>query len=264
MMDCLICHNSVRIPVRFMCFKCQGDGIGRPVCNSVIRVCLFCAREYLQLNRRRHEREQQKKCLTCSATVHLPSLYASKAYEKDFLLMSLDKKSDYACPHAEQGCLFTGCQNDLDRHIMTSCSFREKKCKFCPSFYAANREEAHKMICPNHELCSQCVTYIPTIEKEEHDLVVHQTRKCLFCEENVPTVDYVAHSTSVCPRRPDCCPFCSLWVMHCTMEDHLDQHVTDTLSEIQRRTQDLSRYMRYIKFHRRYNNSIDGNNQPHR
>lgn len=152
--ECSICKDHVRVPVRFRCFPCSNKQNGTSSCNSVLRVCMTCARDYLQLNEPRNNRDRWKKCLVCDCETTPVTLNAQMAYEKDFLLMSLDPRKDLDCPYDD--CDFQGGQNELDRHLRDDCHHRLKYCHDCRRFYVFQNYEKHMIFCKGWQICGLC------------------------------------------------------------------------------------------------------------
>lgn len=235
--QCCICHDSVRVPVRFICFPCKNEP-GQPSCNSITRVCLACAREYLQLNKKRDDRVYSRKCLTCPAMVRCSQLSAVNSYEKDFFMMSHDGKEDYHCFHENEGCHFKGTQNQLDHHIQTECPHRTISCRYCRLYYLALEEMDHVPECPQRFQCPCCLDYVPLQEEKEHFLKQHHKRKCSHCRCYTPVHIYEQH-ISECPERPQECVYCHERVARQVMYDHLVGHVLSCENNIRHYTNSI-------------------------
>lgn len=221
--QCCICHENVRVPVRFVCFPCKNEP-GQPSCNSITRVCLACAREYLQLNKKRNDRVYSRKCLTCPVMVRCSQLSADNSYEKDFFMMSHDGKEDYHCFHENEGCHFQGTQNQLDHHIQSECPYRTISCRYCRMYYQAHEEMAHITECPQRFQCFSCSEFIPIQEEKDHFLKQHHQRQCLYCRRYISIHNYEQHACE-CPERPQKCVHCQEIIAKQAMYDHLVDHV---------------------------------------
>ena len=127
----------------------------------------MCAREYLQLNKKRNDRVFSRKCLTCPAMVRCTQLSAVNSYEKDFFMMSHDRKEDYHCFHESEGCHFQGTQNKLDHHIQSKCMYRTISCRYCQLYYQAHEDTNHVPECPHRFQCFTCLEYVPIQEEKE-------------------------------------------------------------------------------------------------
>lgn len=155
---CLICHERVRIPVQITCFPCHQEP---PSCHDISRVCMLCARRYLQLDKPNVLRSPRVRCLTCDAVTSPPSLNSSTCYRKDYLLMSLDTET-YSCPN----CNYHGSQTELDRHVEHMCDYRIVRCPAsggdgrCGVSYRACDERTHMSECYFYVFCWECVDYI--------------------------------------------------------------------------------------------------------
>lgn len=229
-LECLICHELVRVPVRFLCWPCVSKQ-GQPKCNSMTRVCITCARHYLELNQPRDERTPQRKCLTCPAIVRLSRLCAKNAYEKDYLLMSMDSRTDIPCPREDEGCFFTGNQNELDRHLQSHCAFRTKWCQYCTTLYKANVNHASQ--CRGHTMCTMCTSYVPSIKLVEHKQEVHGIWTCYECKASVSVENRNQHCREECPERFVSCEICHMGIKAKKYNTHCLQHVVTMSQEIQ-------------------------------
>lgn len=221
--QCCICHENVRVPVRFICFQCKNEP-GHPSCNSITRICLLCAREYLELDKKRTERIFYRKCLTCPALVKCSTLSALNSYEKDFFIMSRDSKEDYPCFYDQDGCRFIGTQNELDQHIQHECLLRVISCRYCRTYYQAKDEDDHVLQCKERFHCSFCLEYIPLEKEKDHFLEFHQQQKCPYCCRYRPSVSFDRHLVE-CPERPRECLCCHEKIIKHQMHDHLLEHI---------------------------------------
>lgn len=236
--QCCICHENVRVPVRFTCFPCKNEP-NHPSCNSITRVCLICAREYLQLNKKRSERIFYRKCLTCPAIVKCSTLSALNSYEKDYFMMSHDSKDDYHCFYEHEGCCFVGAQNNLDHHIQTECSFRVISCRYCRVYYQAKNEETHILKCKERFQCLYCFEHVPLQEEKEHFLECHQQKKCPYCCRYTSSASFDQHLVD-CPERPRECPSCHEKVSKYQMYDHLVEHILSYEKSIRNYTNSIN------------------------
>lgn len=219
---CSICHDNVRVPVRFTCFPCKNEP-GRPSCNSITRICLHCAREYLQLNKKRSDRISSRKCITCPATVRCSNLQAITSYEKDFFMMAHDPHNQYSCFHDKQGCDFQGTQNQLDHHLQTECRFRIISCRLCKLYYQALQEEHHLSSCPERFCCFHCEEFVPYQEERQHYLG-HDLKKCPYCYQWVSCLTFEDHCTT-CPECPRECSYCHKRLPKRQLYEHLVGHI---------------------------------------
>lgn len=236
--ECYICHEDIRVPVRFTCFPCKNEP-GQPSCNSITRVCLLCAREYLQLNKKRSERTFSRKCLTCPATVRCSELCAINSYEKDFFMMSHDPKNNYPCFYETDGCDFQGSQNNLDHHIQSECRFRIISCRYCWAYYPATNEKTHVSQCPNYFQCLYCAEHVPVSEEKEHFLKIHKQRQCAYCQRYIGSHEYDKHACE-CPERPHECVSCHLPIPRRRMYDHLIEDIVSCEQTIRHHTNAIS------------------------
>lgn len=208
---CLICHDPVRVPVQLTCFPCQ-RGDGGKSCNDMTRICLECARTYLELDKPFFARRTCIKCLTCDATTNPYNLKTEDAYRKDYLFMSLDAKTDYQCFH----CAFSGSQSDLEKHVHSDCIYRYTVCngrgdegRCCLPYRVCDRKE-HQSKCPFFTFCTQCEDYVPKDEYSSHIQIQHSHRQCLYCQASFP-IDSEEWCTHVveCEWRPILCKLCT-------------------------------------------------------
>lgn len=241
--QCCICHENVRIPVRFICFPCETLP-GQPSCNSITRVCLLCAREYLQLNKKRSGRITYRKCLTCPATVRCASLSAVSSYEKDFFIMSRDPKEDYSCFY--DLCSFRGTHTCLAHHIQTDCPFRTISCRLCKTYFQAMDEDKHIQSCPERFCCFCCHQYIPIHEEMDHYLE-HDLKRCNHCHQWISKPLLLQHN-DVCPECPCACVYCNKNIPRIQMHNHLIEHVNVFIKTIMQNNAYNNEFLRLIPF----------------
>lgn len=215
-MECGICLSWMRIPVRFICFRCEAT-TGRPTCNSMFRCCLLCARTYLELNKVRSDRTSYKKCPLCPCKVDPRTLSAKNAYEKDFVLMDLDSRNNHRCIHEE--CSFTGSQLDLNRHISSECEYRLVNCCECKSaYFPFLQRDRHVSECTQYLSCPVCAERVPKRVYEYHVVQQHRYERCSDCGIFVPPM----HN---CPNKMIVCKFCHSRVAKTYNKEHLQKHV---------------------------------------
>ena len=257
MVDCIICHGPVRVPVKIKAgFACETKkargGVDKP-CNAILRACVTCVRTYLQLHLPSSQREVRKKCLVCPETINLQMLRDSAScYEKDYLLMSLDSCTDYGCFHEALGCSFKGGQNDLDHHLQNDCEFRKMWCS-CGTVYIAGEAQKHKETCPHYLRClvGGCTTYVRTNgELYEHLRQEHGVIRCchMDCQELLPIDEYEDHIKLTCLSRRVTCEDCNRTIRATCFKNHLMQHVNEENDRIQ---QALSRIERFTGLYRK-------------
>jgi len=230
--ECAICFEVCKVPVRFRCFPCKSSP-GRPACHSLTRVCLLCARLYLELNKPRRQRSYSKRCLTCTATVRPSMLNAQQAYEKDFFIIQHDPFDKYTCAYDNDGCTsFQGTQEQLEQHLRDDCPFRTISCSHCKLYFVANQQTQHDQLCIGRRECEQCQLRIPITEMEQHRQQVHAIARCSQCLLNVPSTELVFHEEQHCAYRAVSCPVCLGYFRFYQLHDHLQQ-------EEQRLTQNI-------------------------
>lgn len=226
---CSICHEDVRVPVRFTCFPCRVLP-GRPSCNAVLRVCLFCAREYLDLNTEQTVRAYERKCLLCPAICSPRTLNAQRAFEKDYLWMNLDSKT-YSCFYKTEGCCFEGNQNELDRHLQYDCDFRIEFCLDCLQPYPFRQKDLHFSSCSARTKCPVCPEFILLTDIHSHLIMKHSVVYCKDCKDLIRIPELDDHK-KVCPCRKIQCSICSKKIDCKRYWTHLRQHFDDILKEI--------------------------------
>lgn len=226
--ECPICHDPVKVPVSFtyQCFPCRKPENG-PGCHDILRVCLYCARTYLQLNTYYKDRVVSRKCLLCPTTTNPRRLRKAKdIYKKDYSYMSRDKSTDYTCFHSE--CDFKGSQNNLDHHMKHQCLYRTVPCH-CGVFYRPVDVESHRGQCPYYTPCTLCPphTYVLTGEWEKHVRQVHDRVACqhMGCGALFELSALEKHMASECLYRSIVCGQCGELQRMCSQQDHLLRHV---------------------------------------
>jgi len=230
-LQCVLCLEDVRVPVFFkpQCFPCPSPR-GKPGCHSTRRVCLWCAREFLGLNKRFDQRKRTLKCLYCP-TMGKPQKIrnADEAYQKDYSYMSLDTRKDYPCFHSTKGCTFQGSQNDLNRHVMSECLYRTTSCR-CKAFFLAMDAEQHQQECLLYRKCPLCTTHVFCEEYHDHLLQEHQRKPCrhVGCDQLLPEDQWELHMARDCPFRSVRCTLCGDLQRVCDYQDHLSRHIVET------------------------------------
>lgn len=226
-LECYICQENVRIPVRFLCFDCPRNN-HQPTCNSMTRVCIQCAREYLQLNKPIAKRTAKRKCLLCPATISCQNITPQQAYEKDYLLMRLDTKPDYPCFHED--CRFTGTQMELDHHLQHDCLFRNVCCPHCKKHHPLHRTDDHKKRCSGFTTCVFCSERTPTSLMRDHVLETHQKTFCTDCKTFIQTETMQDHPKK-CPFHRRQCPYCRNKLFASGYYSHVSKHLEDLQRE---------------------------------
>jgi hypothetical protein len=169
--------------------------------NDRIRVCLFCARSYLDLHKPRNERATSRGCLVCPAAVDPRGPDAATAYKKDFLLMSMDD-GVYPCFHDDEGCAFEGTRQALDRHIRDGCDYRFTACPEAScrrNLRAKDLDEHRRVACPAYKACSECHENIRKDDEDKHMRDAHEERcpdrlvRCRLCDNIMPWKRFRQH-----------------------------------------------------------------------
>jgi len=221
-LQCPICMECPRVPVKFICFPCTKRDPSRPSCHSMSRSCLVCARNYLELNKAKETRSHRKKCLFCPEECYPEMLNASRAYEKDFLLMSMDTEKTHKC----HSCDFTGGQTELDHHLRLECPDRFEYCTHCRKSFQVSDNE-HKRSCPLYVNCRMCPDYILADKIQEHYQSAHSRRLCSYCTGLFPM-----HEEHECGYQVVSCTICHANIFMKNRASHYQDHVADCRGSI--------------------------------
>eukprot|EP00734_Pompholyxophrys_sp_LG126_P000046 Pompholyxophrys_sp_v1_NODE_2_length_20472_cov_5.132586.p11 type:complete len:244 gc:universal NODE_2_length_20472_cov_5.132586:14041-14772(+) len=235
---CLLCLEPIRVPVEFTCFPCSSNKNMRN-CNSVNRVCLHCARTYLQLNKPKKNRPSSVKCLFCDSTANPQTLNAETSYKKDYRMMVTDDKSDYTCVH-DKMCPFTGTQTELERHLQTSCMYRVCFCNDCHVRYHAHQN--HERVCKARKMCFCCRKRVLHYELSEHFEKEHSLVKCDYCCRYYKSSLLVDHQKE-CGCRPITCSICHDDVHHHHIHYHLEGHILYFQTQLDKAMSEKNKFM---------------------
>ena len=224
--ECRICLTSPPlIPVWFTCFPCRRDP-ANPTCSSLCRVCMTCARKYLESDMKKAERSTRKRCLQCQAFVNPKTLTVSNpGYEKDFLMMSLDSRKRHCIFH-DRGCEYMGTQMEILHHSLQECAERDKPCDGCHKVMRANKLSKHIEECNYYEACpyeKNCGYWLKR-KMEDHLRDVHQRKVCSLCSDMVPLEDVEQHEQEECVMRLLKCTICG---NHYTEMDSVNHFIGD-------------------------------------
>lgn len=249
--ECKICFEPCLIPVSFTCFPCNADP-GTPSCNSMTRVCLQCARKYLELDRPRRERSLQKRCILCRAVTNPRRLNAVRSYTKDYLLMTLDPRMDYECVHSE--CSFRGTQMEMDHHIRSDCVFRDVHCNGCHTYIRSGLLQAHvRSECPGYIQCRYCDDMILQISMDGHLSSKHQIIRCMLCNmfvhQDFPGMQ--THLARDCPLRVVQCVSCGASVIANELKTHYNTKIEWVRSHIRTLEAQLKEYTFVLENYRK-------------
>lgn len=190
---CLICHDSIVIPVSIVAFKCVSSGM------CTYTVCLTCARDYLELNKSYRDRSSEVRCLTCQERIRLDGLN-SKAYTVNYHVMKyLDVIiGNVSCPRCLE---YKGTQKQIEEHLKSSCSERTLPCSFCRNMIKFKDTDGHMKVCPDVAKCQWCshpyFPYISTKDVVHPEQIKHicplAVHKCAYCEREMSVDDYIDH-----------------------------------------------------------------------
>lgn len=232
---CLLCLDPIRVPVEFICFPCSTNNNMRN-CHSVNRVCLHCARTYLQLNEPKKKRHTRVKCLFCDSTANPQTLNAETSYKKDYRMMVTDERKDYKCVH-DTTCSFSGTQTELERHLQMTCRYRVCFCNHCYVRYKAYVD--HEMICKARRSCFCCRKRILHSEFSEHLNKEHSMTKCDYCQRYHKLLD---DHKKICCCRPITCNICYEVVHHHNMHTHLEGHILYYKTQLEKTISEQTHY----------------------
>ena len=221
MEECVICRERLLIPVELTCFGCFKKNTLS--CSSLCRLCRRCAHEYLQLDRRRMDRDLFRRCLYCPSVCSVFRLTSETAYRKDFIMMRADTSSDHRCPYCAG---FQGTQVQVDHHLDHECP---AFCEECPCGEAVKKADvqAHRASCLYHGFCERCDRYILLSKTESHMMDEHELMKCGLCEQFIPFRSVADHIARYCRERLVRCDYCFQAVRYSRMAMHMEQHEHD-------------------------------------
>jgi hypothetical protein len=235
--QCLLCLDTIRIPVELICFPCSLVKT-QLHCHSVNRICLHCARVYLQLNEVIHKRKKIVKCLFCDVITNPQTLNADNSYKKDYRMMVSDGKTDYKCIH-EDLCSFTGSQMELECHVRSKCQYRMCFCVDCHVRYRADTN--HSNFCKARLTCFSCGEHVLKTKLSQHLEEKHNRKKCLYCKK-VYQKHMLPDHTDHCQYKPIECSICYKYVKKGLLYGHLKKHKNYFQSQItliQKQVQDI-------------------------
>lgn len=218
---CTICLEPPVIPVRLKCFPCGASKQGERSCDSITRVCLTCAVGFLQLQEPPEKRAINKKCLTCAKSCRPSTLMnMNMAFEKDFLLMSLDGEHRFKCPGWEV-CNFEGNHNEVERHFSSHCARGFEYCRHC-RHYIFRGDGDHKKSCPLFVRCRVCDIHLSVDDTHSHYRDTHGKE---FCPSCVAWYDLTHNHRLHCPLRPVECRECHQKIPHLKRREHWEEHI---------------------------------------
>lgn len=218
---CMICKDQMVVPVEFICMPCYQDNSLQ--CNSMVRICLWCAIHYLQLNLSISYRDYAKKCLYCPHQVRLNSLTLSNSFRIDFTLIRMVAQAHWQCPF----CLvFEDSPLPLVKHILEYCPHYYYECP-CGDTVSRQYFPLHQMECRLYEACSLCHEYFLTSKLTHHMKVVHNYIQCHLCHYYLHYFEMEKHSNDLCPHRYIYCTLCSDFIKFIQMESHLRSHCSE-------------------------------------
>lgn len=193
--SCLICHESLVLPVRPL-FKC---------CHSTCpyRVCFGCLRNYFMLDVQQCFRTRNgtyyAKCLLCAEVVDI-RLPEDRLYEHDvFLMMVLDKLMEK----------------------------QELKCRQCDNTYPSQTELLRHV---KHEClattiyCSWCNTPVQRKDLVQHVAQCESAESCTWCKNNIIYRHCKTRHQNTCPLRKFRCLICSKMLTLENLEQHVSLH----------------------------------------
>jgi len=254
MIRCIICHDTAKVPVQLICFPCAsaGNETLQNECNEIVRVCLVCVRDYLQLDTAVNQRISFRKCLLCDRSVnprHL-GIHPDSIYRKDKMLMSMDNRNNISCSRVDDDCDFTGTQSELDRHLHDSCPGRTMTCRGgCGDSFKAMDEKAHMAACNFFSLCLRCTPsteYMVEEDLRKHMFQKHKEVRCHDCKMYVPESRLMTHRKE-CPKRVVECTICKKHNFFVDMKKHISEHIRYQAQEINTATSHIQSQQTILK-----------------
>ena len=253
--QCPVCLDSNGIPVKLKCFSCaevefekyppqqneekEDDLSFHPPCSSFLRLCFFCAVQYLELHKNITERSSQKKCLFCPQYSLPPLLTFENALDIDFGLLKIlsdlqdhqdhqdrqDRQDHHQPPPTLLSCQFCHEYSTNDRlkmlaHIQKYCMEFKFPCP-CTELIARKDWVHHIQECGLYSFCTQCEKWVDQMTFSKHMKELHCQCLCSYCHLYVPLSDFVAHLIISCPSRFDVCPLCQQPFRRCDMISHI-------------------------------------------
>jgi len=243
---CPICMDRPLLPVKLRSnlFRCKRHP-GKPSCHDVTRLCLFCARKYLHMDKPMEERPETIKCLTCPKQVDPRRIRRPDfAYERDWMLMAMDTQKDHKCFYSPDGCSFVGDQSQLLRHIQTQCSYRLTGCK-CGKIYPLHRMREHVHNCSLYRRCYFCneteEVFIQIDQVVHHVENVHHMKYCFNngCTLTVPIHEYKNHCEQQCIFRIVQCAICDQSFMFHSLKTHMYDHLQNYNLDLQNKITEM-------------------------
>ena len=223
-MICYICRNEVLLPVETVCFPCfQMNQIH---CNSFVRLCLFCAVHYFQLNMDYYERDLTRKCLTCHETVFSSQLKFSNTLKFDFQMMRHDERK-FNCPFCEA---HEGTMIELVHHLKTCDEFMHE-CKCKKLIPKRKLLRSHLFNCLHYRYCIDCNEFIEKEKYSNHKQSVHNYIECMFCK-SFCTMQEIFEHEFYCQERPVECFYCKKNVRNEEIHAHYQEHEKVLLDRI--------------------------------
>jgi hypothetical protein len=193
--SCLICHESLVLPVRPL-FKC---------CHSTCpyRVCFGCLRNYFMLDTRQSFRTRNgtfyAKCLLCDELIDV-RLPEDRLYEHDvYLMMVLDNimgKQSLKCRQCDNT---YPSQTELLRHVKHECSMT--------TIY-----------------CSWCNAPVPRKDLVQHVSQCESAESCTWCKNNIIYRHCKTRHQNTCSLRKFRCLICSKMLTLENLEQHVSLH----------------------------------------
>lgn len=222
---CIICYETVLLPVQMICFSCHSDTDIH--CNTFCRICLRCAKKFLQLDLSWTEREFYKKCFFCAGTVVIYNLMEKDAFQFDYTWMQLDNDSLHNCPFCHQ-------PNFSHIGLLRHLKICDQYTVTCECGITLERKDFlfHYAGCPYYEFCSSCSRYLIKTEMDKHQLDLHFNIKCFMCKQYYQSDMMENHLKSYCSHRLLRCHLCNQMVRFYQMETHWNMHEEKILKEI--------------------------------
>lgn len=249
-MICYICREEVIIPTELTGFNCYKHN--EIHCNSFHRICLYCAINFLQLNRNNYERDLFKKCLICSELCNLFTLNFHNSFKIDFLQLKMDD-NEYNCQFCNN---YTNTSIKLLQHLNNECPDFIYQCHCGTIVPKKSETNNHLMTCPHYNYCILCSEFIEKTSYEQHQNNVHLQYKCLYCYNYFPNL--MEHSIH-CPLKIVVCFYCNESVKQSELETHYINHENTLQQEVDEMKENIKNlYIQYYTIQRerikRFNN----------
>ncbi|KAK0416158.1 hypothetical protein QR680_012320 [Steinernema hermaphroditum] len=198
-LQCPICSQALRIPMRFAC--------GHAVCQGCI------------------PQMKSKKCPKCENEVEVSTAQLDKGLQKSVQMLKVK------CSFVANGCDWIGVLKDLQKHV-TSCELRDIVCpRGCGDFFPKNKAEEHfAMECSRKMvICEDCLKEVSLKGLEVHKKVCPMV--LTSCPNQCGLENHSREEVNVhlptCPRAGSSCPFAEFGCTYMGGRELLQQHLKE-------------------------------------